>query len=82
MMAKLRVVTPGVDSAPQELSMAEALEGLVKECLADEPAALLLAWESKGKINCRCLPASVMVQKGFVYTMHEIVFETEEGIEE
>ena len=48
---------------------------MVKECLADSPAVVFIAWESAGKMTCRALPDSVMVQKGFVYTLYEILFE-------
>lgn len=62
--------------------MADALEAVVKECLADSPAAVLITWESNGKMTTRTLPDSVMVQKGFIYTLYEVLFEGEGTSEE
>ena len=75
-MAKLRVVPPGAPGeAPVEISMSEAVEAVMKEALADHPAVVFVAWESQGKLSCRSLPDSVMVQKGFVGSLYEILFE-------
>lgn len=76
-MARLRVVAPGEEGSEQrEISMAEAAEEALKECLAQSPTAILLVWEGpRGKISNRVLPDSVMLQKGFVQTLYEIMFE-------
>lgn len=76
-MARLRVVVPGEEGSEQrEISMAEAAEEALKECLAQSPTAILLVWEGpRGKISNRVLPDSVMLQKGFVQTLYEIMFE-------
>ena len=82
-MARLRVIPKGEDGVvPPEVSMAEALEAVMKEALADHPAAVFVAWESGGKMTARTLPDSVMVQKGFVYTLYDILFEGGELIDE
>ena len=82
-MAKLRVVKAGEDGAPPvEISMTEAVEGVVKEALADHPAVVFIAWESAGKLSCRTLPDSVMLQKGFVASLYEILFEEGELLDE
>lgn len=76
-MARLRVVVPGTeDTEARELSMDEAAQEALRECLAQSPTALLLVWEGpRGKISNKVLPDSVMVQKGFVQTLYEIMFE-------
>lgn len=81
-MARLKVVTSGdPDTDQREISMSEAAEEALKECLAQSPSAILLVWEGpRGKISNKVLPDSVMVQKGFVQTLYEIMFE--EGVTE
>lgn len=82
-MAKLRVVAPGEDgSPPREISMTEAVEAVMKEALADHPAVVFIAWEAAGKLSCRALPDSVMLQKGFVASLYEILFEDGELLDE
>lgn len=82
-MARLKVVASGDPDAEQrELSMAEAAQEALKECLAEHPSALFLVWEApRGKISNRVLPNSVMLQKGFVQTLYEIMFE-DGGVED
>lgn len=82
-MPRLRVVKTGEPGTePVEISMTEAVEGVMREALADHPAVVFIAWESAGKLSCRALPDSVMLQKGFVASLYEILFEDGELIDE
>lgn len=76
-MTRLRVIAPGDGGTQAETSMSEAIELLMKECIAASPSVAFLAWEAGGKLIVRALPDSVMVQKGFVLTLYELVFESD-----
>ncbi len=81
-MARLKVVTSGdPDTDQREISMEEAAQEALRECLAEHPCAVFIVWEANGKISNRILPKSIMTQKGFVLTMYELMFgpEEEEG---
>lgn len=80
MMAKLKIVNP--EDAATEISMASAIEGVLRQCIADSPGVVLVVWEAKGQMSTRTLPDSVMVQKGFVHTLNEMLFKRSDDYEE
>lgn len=83
MASRLKVVVSGDPDAEQrEISMEEAAHEALKECLAEQPCAVFLVWEANGKISNRVLPKSIMAQKGFVLTMYELMFGTEDEEDE
>lgn len=81
-MARLRVVAPDEKVVDQrEISMDEAAQEALKECLAEHPSVILLVWEApRGKINNRVLPNSAMLQMGIIRTIYEVAFEDDDPV--
>ena len=81
-MAKLRVVKAGDETTPAtEMSMAEAIEAIMRECIAAEPVCVMLAWEHGKEMSVRALPDSTMVRKGFAETIYDFMFEPDDDAE-
>ena len=79
MTSRLRVIKPGEgDGPPLEISMAEAIEAVAKECAAANPVSVLISWEAGGKIISKSIPNSRILEKGFILTLHELVFPPDE----
>jgi hypothetical protein len=73
MARTLRLATAA--DPPGEISMAEAIDGLARECAAAAPACVLIAWETAdGKIEIRTLPQARAVRAGMTECIYEVVF--------
>lgn len=79
-MAKLTIVNP--DDADASVSMPAAIESVMRQCIADNPSVVMIVWETKGQMSTRVIPDSIMIQKGFVHTMNEMLFKTTADYEE
>lgn len=76
---KLRVIKPGdaPDTPTEEVSMPEAVEAMLRMCIADNPDVVFLAWETKGKIVSHSAPQSLILKNGFVNVMYDLMHEGE-----
>ena len=60
----LRVVT--ASDAPADMSMAERIERMMRECQAANPNTVLLVWEAEAELEMRVEPSHVAVLMGMV----------------
>lgn len=68
-MSRFRVITP--DAAGSEMSMAEAIRAQAEKIIAQQPVAVLFAWETADGLAWESVPASSMLERGMVDEMHE-----------
>lgn len=71
-MARLKVVDPANPEA--DLTMAEALEGLVRECLASSPSTIMMVWTHGTQMTTKSIPESPVLKKGFVNELWEQLY--------
>jgi hypothetical protein len=70
----LRVVRPNDDGSTSLVELPEALDALVRECLAARPTVVLLTWEAAGgEVTVRSLPDAVTVRRGLIDAVFEHV---------
>ena len=60
----LRVVT--AFDAQADMSMAERIERMMRECQAAKPNTVLLVWEAEAELEMRCEPSYVAVLMGMI----------------
>lgn len=63
----LRVV--GDPDAPANETKAGAIERVMRECMAADPMAVVVAWEVKGELQTRVIPGSPAVFMGLLYLL-------------
>lgn len=76
-MTKLRVVN--ASDVPLSLSKQEAIESVMRECMAADPTTVIVAWEVGGELHSRVVPASPSVFTGMIYLLYRDYLE---GIDE
>jgi len=67
----LRVVTDS--DTPSDMSMAERIERMMRECQAANPNAVLLVWEADADLSMRCAPAVPAVAIGMVQLAKQLL---------
>ncbi len=63
----LRIATA---DGPSSQDMAEAIEAMMRECIAAQPVAVMVIWEistaTSADVHCRSVPDSQMLRRGMV----------------
>ena len=65
----LRVVSD--QDAPANETKAGAIERVMRECIASDPMAVVVAWEVKGELHTRVIPGSPAVFMGLLYLLSQ-----------
>ena len=65
----LRVV--GDKNGPRNETKADAIERVMRECIASDPSAVVVAWEVMGELQTRVIPASSAVFLGVIHILSQ-----------
>lgn len=71
-MSRLRVVRPGEDGEPVEVSFAEAARAALERALAANPTALMILWEAE-KYDWESVPDSCALQLGLLAEVTSLI---------
>lgn len=71
----LRVTHPG---EAVSVEMAEAIERVMRECIAARPTTVFIAWECSDAgnkvIECRSVPDSIPLRRGMIIGLYEDLY--------
>ncbi len=60
------------------VDMAEAIEAIMRECIAAQPITVMLMWEvadsRSADVHCRSVPDSLMLRRGMIYAIYDHLY--------
>lgn len=75
----LKIVSKTESGETVEISMATAVEEMVRKCLADQPIVVFIAWEDNdAKLSNLAVPNSALFKKGIINELYQQYFGAEE----
>jgi len=77
-MRRFKVVKKGETGAIEEASFSEAVRSTTEEALSDGATAVMIVWQAPGRIECRSIPDSEALVRGFLEMLGEKLYNINE----